>query len=109
MAASNFVLDVKDTASVQAWKERAQALNERAERTVKEASQVLSEFRDTAEGNVFEQVCDYSSQVISGLTEVMRGINSILGAVDSLMNMIKQKSTELIEGVAGVVSKVFGG
>lgn len=109
MAANNFVLDVQDSASVQAWKDRAQALNERTEQVIKEASQVLDEFKDTAEGNVFEQVCQYSGQVISGLTEVMRGINSILTAVDSMMNLIKQKSAELIEGVAGVVSKVFGG
>lgn len=109
MASNNFVLDVKDTASVQAWKDRAQALNDRTEKTIREASQVLDEFKDTAEGNVFEQVCQYSGQVISGLTDVMKGVNQILSAVDSMMNLIKQKSSELLEGVAGVVSKVFGG
>lgn len=107
--AGNYTLDVKDTASVQDWKERAQALNERADKAIKEASQALNEFKDTAEGNVFEQVCSYSDQIISGMTQVMKGMGEILSAVDSLMNMIKQKSQELIEGVAGVVSKVFGG
>ena len=55
--AGSFELNVQDSGSVQAWKERAQALNENAERTIREASQVLTEFKDTAEGNIFEQVC----------------------------------------------------
>lgn len=104
----SFELNVQDTASVQAWKERAQQLNEKAEQTIREASQVLVEFKDTAEGNVFEQVCSCGDQMISGMTQVMKGMAEILSAVDNLMNMIKQKSQELIDGVAGVVRNVFG-
>lgn len=108
MAGSNYSLNVQDQASVNAWKERAQKLNENAERTIREAAQALEEFKDTAEGNVFEQVCSYSGQVISGMTQVMQGMNEILSAVDKMINMIMQKGKELVDGVIDVVGKVFG-
>lgn len=106
--ANNYTLDVKDTASVETWKKEVQALNERTEQTVREAGQALEEFRSTAEGNVFERVCDYSGQVISGTTKVLQGMTEILNAVNEFMNMLKSKGAELVQGVAGVVSKVFG-
>lgn len=106
--ANNYVLNVQDSASVESWKREVQALNERTERVVKEAGQALEEFKNTAEGNVFEQVCSYSAQIISGTIEVAKGMFKILEAVDNIVNLIKSKTSELIQGVAGVVSKVFG-
>lgn len=108
MASSNYSLNVQDQASVNEWKARAQKLNEQAERTIREAAQALEEFKDTAEGNVFEQVCTYSNQVISGMTQVMQGMNEILSAVDKMVNMIMEKGKELVDGVIDVVGKVFG-
>lgn len=108
MASSNYSLNVQDQASVNDWKARAQKLNEQAERTIREAAQALEEFKDTAEGNVFEQVCTYSNQVISGMTQVMQGMNEILSAVDKMVNMILEKGKELVDGVIDVVGKVFG-
>ena len=106
--AGSFELNVQDSGSVQAWKERAQALNENAERTIREASQVLTEFKDTAEGNIFFFLCSSGEQMISGMTQVMKGMAEILSAVDNLMNMIKQKSQDLVSGVVDVVRNVFG-
>ena len=66
----------------------------------------LEEFKDTAEGNVFEQVCMYSNQVISGMTQVMQGMNEILSVVDKMVNMIlKLKNAEITSQV--VKSKDF--
>lgn len=108
MASRNYSLNVQDQASVNDWKARAQKLNEQAERTIREAAQALEEFKDTAEGNVFEQVCMYSNQVISGMTQVMQGMNEILSVVDKMVNMILEKGKELVDGVIDVVGKVFG-
>ena len=96
---AGYGFDVKDEASARAWKEKVQRLNDQTERTVREAAQVLAEFKSTAEGNVFEQVCTYSDNVITGLTEVMRGMNKILSAVDGVINMVKEKGKELVDGV----------
>lgn len=108
MASNNYSLNVQDQASVNDWKARAQKLNEQAERTIREAAQALEEFKDTAEGNVFEQVCTYSNQVIDGMTQVMQGMNEILVAVDKMINMVLEKGKELVDGVIDVVGKVFG-
>lgn len=106
--AESFELNVQDSTSVQNWKEAAGRLNERAEQAIREASQALVEFKDTAEGNVFEQVCSCGDQMITGMTDVMKGMAKILEAVDNLINMVKQKSQELIEGVGNVVRNIFG-
>ena len=45
MASSNYTLDVQDSASVESWKREVQLLNERTEKTVKEAAQALQEFK----------------------------------------------------------------
>ena len=42
------------------------------------------------------------------MTNIIKGMNEILTAVNSLMDLIRSKGQELLEGVAGVVSKVFG-
>lgn len=105
--ASNYTLDVQDTASVDSWKSEVQELNERTERTVKEAAQALEEFRTTAEGNIFEAVCDLSSQIVTGTTEVMKGMTELLNAVTKFVDLIKSKSAELVQGVANVASKLF--
>ena len=107
--ASNYSVNVQDSASVESWKSDVQRLNERTEQVVREAAQALEEFRSTAEGNVFEKVCDYSGQVISGTTKVLQGMTEILNAVNDFVNMVKNKGAELVQGVAGVVGKVFGG
>jgi len=103
-----YQLNVQDESSVREWQQRAQALNERAAQTVREAAEALNEFKDTAEGNVFEEVCKYSDGVISGMTKVLDGMNEILTAVHKLMETVKSTITDLVGGVGGVISKVLG-
>lgn len=105
--ASNFVLDVQDSASVDSWKNEVQALNERTEKAVREAGQALEEFRGTAEGNVFEEVCKLSSQIITSTTEVMKGMAKLCEAVTDFANLVKNVGRDLAEGVVGFVSKMF--
>lgn len=106
--AENYVLDVQDSASVDSWKAEVQALNERTEQTVKEAAQALAEFKDTAEGNVFESICDLSGQIISGTNEVLKGMTELLNAVTKLVDTVKNVGKELVQGVVGAVGKLFG-
>jgi len=105
--AANYVLDVQDNASVESWKAGVQKLNEETERVVKEAGQALEEFRQTAEGNVFEEVCKLSGEIISGTTEVMKGMTELLNAVTKFVDLVKSKGRDLAQGVVGVVSKMF--
>lgn len=105
--ANSYQLDVKDSASVESWKADVQKLNEQTERTVKEAAQALAEFRNTAEGNVFEEVCNLSENVISSTVEVMKGMTELLNAVTKLVDTIKNVGKELASGVVSVVSKMF--
>ena len=82
--ANNYTLDVQDSASVESWKSEVQKLNEETEQAVKEAGQALADFKNTAEGNVFEEVCNLSNDIISGTVEVMRGMTELLNAVTKL-------------------------
>lgn len=107
MASSNYTLDVQDSASVDSWKRDVQALNERTEKTVRDAAQALAEFKQTAEGNVFDEICTLSDQIISGTTEVMKGMTELLNAVTKLVDTVKNLGKELVSGVAGVVGKIF--
>lgn len=106
--AQDYGLNIQDEASVREWMSRAEALNERAAQTVNEAAQALEEFKETAEGNVFEQVCEYGGNVISGMTKVLEGMNEILTAVNSIMEKAKTVLKDLVDGVGNVVSSVLG-
>ncbi len=107
MASSNYTLDVQDSASVESWKREVQLLNERTEKTVKEAAQALQEFKQTAEGNVFDEICNLSNQIISSTVEVMKGMTELLNAVTKLVDTVKNLGKELVSGVVGAVSKIF--
>lgn len=108
MASGSYTFDVQDTSSVNAWKEAVERLNERAAKVVNEAAQLLQEFSQTAEGNIFEEVCKYSDGVISGMIKVLEGMNEILTAVNKLMTDIKGAIKDLVGGVGSTVSKVLG-
>lgn len=105
---AEYQLDVQERASIQAWKDKAEQLNKDAQRAVNEAADALNEFKNTAEGNVFEQVCEYSGQIISGMADVATGMLEIINAIENLMNLIQRTGQALVEGVAGVVGKIFG-
>jgi len=105
--AENYVLDVKDSASVESWKAAVESLNEKTEQTVKDAARALEEFKTTAEGNVFEEICNLSGQIITGTTEVMKGMTELLNAVTKLVDTVKNLGKDLVSGVANVVSKIF--
>ena len=96
--AENYVLDVKDSASVESWKAAVESLN---------AARALEEFKTTAEGNVFEEICNLSGQIITGTTEVMKGMTELLNAVTKLVDTVKNLGKDLVSGVANVVSKIF--
>lgn len=105
--ANNYTLDVQDSASVESWKQAVQELNERTERTVKEAGQALDEFKQTAEGNVITEIGNLGSQICTSTIEVMKGMTELLNAVTKLVDTIKNVGRDLAQGVVGVVSKMF--
>ena len=106
--AESYVIDVQDSASVDSWKSEVQALNEKTAQVVKEAANALAELKDTAEGNVFESICDLSGQIISGTTEVLKGMTELLNAVTKLVDTVKNLGKDLVSGVATVVGKILG-
>lgn len=105
---AEYVIDVQDSASVNDWKEAVERLNERTEQTVREAAQALEAFKDTAEGNVFESICDLSREIITGTTAVLKGMTELLNAVTKLADTVKNVGKDLVSGVANVVGKILG-
>lgn len=106
--AEQFVYDVMETASVEEWKSRAEALNQEADQAVREAAEALKEFQSTAEGNIFEEVCTYGEGVITGMTDVLRGMNEILGAVNKIVEALKARIESLAGGVRDTKSALIG-
>lgn len=108
MATTGMGFNIQDKASVEAWKDRAQTLNEKAAQVVREAAEVLEAFRDTAEGQIFEQVVTYSNDVIQGMKKVFEGMNQVLEVVNSLMESAMRVIQELVTGVKTTGNKVVG-
>lgn len=100
--------NIQDKASVQAWMDRAEKLNERAAQVVRGAGQVLEEFKLTAEGQIFDQVVNYSSSVIEGANKILEGMNEILEVVNNLVQTVIAKIAELASGVETTQRNVIG-
>lgn len=100
--------NVQDKASVEAWKERAEKLNEKANKLVNEAADILAEFKETAEGQVFDQVVEYSGDVIEGVNKVLEGMNQILNVVNNIITSIMAKMQELVNDVGNTKNKTMG-
>lgn len=100
--------NVQDKASVEAWKQRAEELNERANKLVNESADVLAEFKETAEGQVFDQVVEYSGDVIEGVNKVLDGMNEILTVVNKVVESILAKMQELVSEVGNTKGRTLG-
>lgn len=108
MAEGGYQFDIKDQASVNEWKARAEKLNAEADRITREAAQALQDFGKTAEGNVFEEVVKYSDGVITGMTDILKGMNEILTVVNSIMEKILNFGKGLVDGMTSVANAILG-
>lgn len=101
-------LNIQEQASVKAWQMAVQKLNERAAKVVKEAQDALAEFKNSAVGQVFDKVVEYSGAVISGMTKILEGMNQILETVNKLMNSVINKIKELVTGTSDKQRQTVG-
>ena len=75
---------------------------------VKEAQDALAEFKNSAVGQIFDKVVEYSSAVITGMTEILKGMNRILETVNKLMNDVMNKIKELVTGTSTKQAQTVG-
>ena len=106
--AAAFTLDIQDQASVNAWTKRAEALNEKAARIVREAMNILQEFKATAAGQIFDNVVECSNKVIEGVNKILEGMRKILEGVQNFMKTVMSKIKEVVSDVVNVRKNVIG-
>lgn len=102
-------VDIKEKASVDRWLAKAEALNQRAETIIKEATNVLADLKDVAEGLFFNKVVSYANQVLEGLTEIMQGVRKLCDVVNNVVEWGVQKVGELLQNAADTVGKIWNG
>lgn len=100
--------NVQGKTDVDRWIERAEDLNKRAETLIQESGKVLQVFGQTAEGQVFDQVVEYSDAVIDGMGKVLGGMNQILDTVAKVALEITNKIDDLGNGVKNICRNVVG-
>ncbi len=100
--------DIQGRQSAEAWKKRAQELNDKAAQIIREATEILNEFRETAEGQIFDQVVGYSNSVIQAVNNVLKGMNQLLEVVNDLIQSAMGVIDELVSGVKSTETKVIG-
>ena len=103
-----FILNIQTEASVNAWKARAQELNERAKKTVDEAMELLKDMPDIATGNFFNQVVELGNQVCTGMIQVMNGMQELFSAVTKIVDMAKAAIGGLVDLAGNVIKSVMG-
>ena len=102
-------LSVQDEQTVKAWKAKVERLNTLVERAIQEAQAALAEFRETAVGNVFNKVVEYSGEVIKGMVQILAGMNKILETVNNLITAVKQKLNDLLTNTADKLRQTVTG
>lgn len=101
-------INLRDEASVNAWKAKVMDLNVKAKELVDHATQVLKDLSEMAKGNFFNKVVEYADQVIVGVTKIMEGMGEILNVVNTLVDKAKQMIEELAGGVGQVITAIIG-
>ena len=102
-----FILNIQTEASVNAWKQRAQELNNQAKQAVDEAMELLKEMPNVATGTFFNQVLEIGNNICSGMIQVMQGMQQLFEAVSKIVEIAKQAISGLVDGVAAV-GKLIG-
>lgn len=105
--ANNYVLNIQDTASVNAWKEKVERLNERTEIAVQNAGKSLEDFTSVAEGNVIEELKNLGGQLITATATVAKGMLNLVAAVMDMSNLVKTKGSDLARDTATYIGQTF--
>lgn len=104
---TNGSVQIKDTASVNAWKARAYDLNEEAKKLIEHANKVLEDLSSMASGKFFNNVLAYADKVINGLTDIMRGFAQLLDVINDIMELGKRVIGGLVDGMTDLANKAF--
>ena len=102
-----FILNIQTEAEVNAWKARAQALNEQAKKAVDDAMELLKTMPDIATGTFFNQLLEIGNNICSGMIKIMEGMQQLFDAVNKIVDIAKQAISGLVDGVVAV-GKVIG-
>lgn len=102
-----FIMNIQTEAEVNAWKARAQALNQQAKAAVDGAMELLKEMPNVATGNFFNQVLEIGNNICSGMIKIMEGMQQLFDAITKIVDIAKKAISGLVDG-AIAVGKVIG-
>ncbi len=70
------------------WEERARALNDRTETTLKDVSNLLRSVRNFSEGTLVDEIYDLGTNLVTTTTKLMAGMNKIYDVISGMLSKI---------------------
>ena len=103
-----FSLDIKNEAEANAWRQRANTLNEQAKQAVDEAMELLKTMPDVATGNFFNEVVSLGNQICEGMVQIMDGMQKLCDVISSVVEAVKNKVGDLLGDAVNVARSIMG-
>lgn len=102
-------IESMDLASVKDWQSTAKELNERTEKVLREAQEILKELQASAEGDIFDALGSVADNFIGGLTQILKSVEELCTVLDSIVSELTNFIESGIEGVKKLGQMVTGG
>lgn len=104
-----FILNIQTEAEANAWKARANDLNERAKKAVDEAMALLKEMPNIATGKFFNEVLEIANDVCTGMQKILEGMKTLCDVVNRIVQKAKQVIGELLDSALGTKNRIGAG
>lgn len=106
--AANTNISIKDEATAKQWLAMVQAINEDYYVAMKDAGDTLSDMQNFADGTLVDDFVQLGNQILGAAKTTYDAIDSIADTVNNILDTVKNFTTDVVGGIAGAVSKIFG-
>ena len=104
-----FILNIQTEAEVNAWKARAQELNQQAKQAIDEAMELLKEMPNIATGKFFNEVLSLANNVCTGMQKILEGMQELFNVVSSIVDLAKKAIAGLVDAALGTAKAIGAG
>lgn len=82
-------IQMEGRAAANAWKARAQELNERTERLLNEVSTTLESVREYSEGSLVDEIVALGASLATATNKLLSAMNGLFDVVNNLLNLLE--------------------
>lgn len=101
------VLDFKGRAAANAWKAKAEDLNQRADTVMKGVTEVIEHINTESRGQMVDELVTTGSQMVESAGKMVSAFAQLVTAVDTIIDILSNAAQAAVDFVTGNRGKMI--